>query len=94
MIWLILPRRYEVWPDHLRIVFPVWRWDIPFDTISAVKPARWWATYGYNGVRFATSPGSAIEVRRRDARLFGRPNIIISPADRDGFIHACERAAR
>jgi hypothetical protein len=85
LILLILPRRFEVWTDRLRLGFPLWRWDIPFDTIDGARPARWWEPYGGIAVRFATSPGKAVVIERLGRRFF-RPNFVVSPEDRDEFI--------
>jgi hypothetical protein len=82
LIWLIVPRRYEVLPDRLRIVFRAFRWDVRYDTVRDARPAAKWMAYGYWGMRFATSPGNTVEVRRVSPRLFGRPNLIITPYDR------------
>ncbi len=86
LIWLVLPRRYEIWPERLRIVFPVWRWDIGFDTVASAHAASWWQPFGYAGLRFATAPGQAIVVERRGPNLLWRPNLVISPADRATFL--------
>ena len=85
LIVAILPRRYEVWPDRLSLVFPLWRWNIPFDTVGAVRKAVWWEAYAGMGMRFATSPGQAIVVERHQPHLT-RPNLVISPEDREELI--------
>ena len=86
LLWLILPRRYEVWPDDLRIVFPLWRWRIGFDSIERVETAKVWQPYGFWGIRFATNPAQAVTIYRKDARLLGRPNLVISPENKDAFL--------
>jgi hypothetical protein len=92
-IWIILPRRYEVWPDRLRIVFPLTlHWDLGFDTIASPRVARSYEPYAYNGLRFATAPGQAITLERRGQRLLGRPGIVISPVDREAFLKQLEQA--
>src|SRR3954453_9210044 len=56
VIWMVLPRRFEVWRDRLVIVFPVlFRWSLPFDTIERVEVAKWWHAYGFMGARFASN---------------------------------------
>ena len=92
LVWLIIPRRYEVWPDSLRIVFPAFQWDIRFETIEGVRETSWWEPYAFAGVRFATSPGQALVVLRREPRWFGRPHIVISPQNRRDFIEVMRRA--
>jgi hypothetical protein len=86
LVWAILPRSFEVYDDRLVIVFPAWRWDIGLETIEGVKDARWFQPYAFSGVRFASAPAKAVELRRRDSNLFKRPNIIVSPDDRDLFV--------
>ncbi len=86
LLWLVLPRRYEVWPDSLRIVFPLWRWRIDFDSIERVETSKVWQPYGFWGIRFATNPAQAVTIYRKDARMLGRPNLVISPESREDFI--------
>jgi hypothetical protein len=87
LIWVILPRRYELWPGKLSIVFTLgWAWNIPYETISTVRPAKLWEAFAFFGVRFATSPGRAIVVMRKAPGMFRRPNIVISPQNRDRFL--------
>jgi hypothetical protein len=69
----------------LAIAFLFGRWQIPLDTIAEVRKAETWKAFGYLGVRFATSPGASLEVRRVDSRLT-RPNMIISPEQPDEFL--------
>ncbi len=86
MIWAIVPRKYEVYDDRLVLVFALWRWNISIDSIEQARPASWWKSYGYFGVRFATAPGKAVELRRRGGSSLSRPNLIISPEDREFFL--------
>jgi hypothetical protein len=86
LFWLILPRRYELWPDRLRLAFAAWRWDIPYDSIEMVREGRWYEAYGFMGVRFATAPGQTVVVLRRNSNLFRRPDLVISPEGRDEFL--------
>jgi hypothetical protein len=87
LIWLLLPRRFEIWRDRLVIVFPVLvRWNLHFDTIESVEAAKWWHPYAFMGVRVASSPGKSVDIMRREPNLLRRPNIVISPDDRDRFI--------
>jgi hypothetical protein len=93
LIWLLLPRRFEIWDDRLVIVFPVLaRWSLPFETIEAVETARWWHAYAFMGVRFASSPGQSVDIIRRRPNLITRPNIVISPHDRAEFIVLVKQA--
>ncbi|HEX5369627.1 MAG TPA: hypothetical protein VFY10_09475 [Dehalococcoidia bacterium] len=86
LIWLIIPRRYEVWPDSVRLVFPLWRWRIQFDSIERIETAKLWQPYGFWGIRFATNPAQAVTIYRKEARILGRPNLVISPERRDEFL--------
>ena len=90
----ILPRRYEVWPDRLRIVFPIRGWDIRYEGIETVRAGRWYEAYGFAGLRFATAPSQTVTVLRHNANLLTHPNLVISPADRDEFLRQLERAMR
>lgn len=92
LIRLVLPDSYEVWPDHLRIAFPFGSWRIPFDTVDAAVEARWWEPYGGFAVRLATAPGQSIVIRRRNANLLRRPNIVISPHERVSFLPCLQSA--
>ena len=86
LLWLILPRRYEVWPDSLRIVFPLWRWRIAYESIERVETSKLWQPYGFWGIRFATNPAQAVTLYRKNARLLGRPNLVISPENKEIFL--------
>jgi hypothetical protein len=92
LVWLIVPRRFEVWGDHLAIVFLVGRWKLAYDSIEAVVAAKWWHPYAFLGVRLALSPGRAVDVMRRGANLVTRPHVVISPRDRQEFLEGCDRA--
>ncbi len=80
LIWAILPRRYEVWPDRLRIVFPLFGWNIDYAGIETVRPGQWYEAYGFMGVRFATAPSQTVTILRHNANLITHPNLVISPA--------------
>jgi hypothetical protein len=93
-IFLLGPRRLEVWPDRLVIVFVLWRWRLAFETVAEARPARTWSAIGYWGVRLSTGPAASIEVRRVQANLLRRPNLIISPEGRDEFLYVMHEAMR
>jgi hypothetical protein len=94
VIFLVVPRRLEVGPDSLVIVFALWRWRLPFETVVDVRPANTWSAIGYWGVRLSTAPAASIEVRRVESSLLSRPNLIISPEARDEFLRVLEEALR
>jgi hypothetical protein len=93
LIWLLLPRRFEVWPDRLVIVFPLRvRWSLPFETIAEVKPAKWWHAYAFMGVRFASNPALSVDIMRVAPSVWKRPNIVVSPDQRAEFIEPVNAA--
>jgi hypothetical protein len=92
LIWPILPQRYEVWSDRLSLIFPLWRWDLALDSIANVRAATRWEPFAFAGWRFATAPGKAVTVERRDANMFTRPSVVISPEDRERFLEAMHAA--
>jgi hypothetical protein len=93
LIWLLLPRRFEIWRDRLVIVFPVlMRWDLHFETIESVEVAQWWHAYAFMGVRLASSPGKSVDIMRHEPNVLRRPDVVISPEDRDKFIERSNEA--
>jgi hypothetical protein len=92
LLWFILPRRYEVWPDRLRLQFPTWGWDILYEGIATVRAGRWYEAYGFAGVRFATAPSQLVTILRHRSNMLRRPNLVITPRDRDEFLRQLHRA--
>jgi hypothetical protein len=93
VIWLVIPRHFEVWRDRLVIAFPVLvRWNLPFETIASVEIAKWWHAYAFMGVRLASNPARSVDIMRIGHNVFWRPNIVITPEDRDGFIERVNAA--
>jgi hypothetical protein len=87
VIWLVLPRSFEVWGDRLVIVFPVlFRWTLPFETVATAREAKWWHAYAFMGVRLASNPGMSVDILRVEPSAMRRPNLVITPEDRDEFI--------
>ena len=77
MIWLMIGTHYTVDHNTLRIAAGPFRWKVPVDEITAVEATR--------------SPLSSPAMSLDRLRLrYGRKNrcILISPADRDGFLRA------
>jgi hypothetical protein len=87
-VWAILPTRYELSRTHLGLVFPWKTWRVSLDSIESARAGSWWEAYGYFGMRFTTRPGQPVVIRRRHPNLFTRPNLVISPEDRDEFLRA------
>ena len=86
----ILPRRYQIYQDRLRIVLgKPFAFNISFDTIKEARPAGGSTALVYGGIRFATSAKSVVEIVRSKGL-----NIVISPANRDAFLEQLSQALR
>jgi hypothetical protein len=90
VFWLVMPRRYEVWPDKVRVVlgWPM-SWSIPMATIAEARPASAVTSYVYWGFRFATRLKTAVEIRRSKGW-----NFVVSPNDRDEFMRVVMETAK
>lgn len=78
----IMPRRYQIWSDRLRIVLG-WPFalNVPLEDIAEAREASGWAALGRRGLRLAPSTtGVVVIVRRRGL------DVVISPSDRDVFL--------
>ena len=84
----ILPRRYQILSDRLRIVlgrpFAI---NIALTTIREARPAGGMVTMAYWGVRLATSTKSVVEIVRYRGLDF-----VISPAHREEFLTHLKQA--
>lgn len=89
-IWLVLPKRYELYQDRLTLVFPLFRWHIAIDDIAGQRRAHTLEAYAFYGIRFATNPGRSLVIRRKKARFWGT-GWVISPEDVEGFAAALDR---
>ncbi len=78
----VLPRRYQLFKDRLRIVlgypFSV---NIPLSTIKEVKSVSGSKAFACWGIRFATSSKNVVEIIRRKGL-----NVVISPTNRETFL--------
>ena len=86
---LILPRRFQVFDDKLRIVLgggPL-AINIPLSDITDIKPRTGIKAFVYAGIRFATSDGNTIEVIRNKSL-----GILISPTNVDRFMEQLNQA--
>jgi len=84
----ILPRRYQIFRDRLRIVLGrPFAFNIPFSAIRDVRSASGSKAFAYGGLRFATSSRSVVEIVRHKGL-----NLVISPANRDAFLEQLGRA--
>ena len=86
---LILPRRFQIQNDKLRIVLgggPL-AINIPFNDIKEVKPRTGIKAFIYVGIRFATSANYTIEIIRHRGL-----NIVISPTNDAEFMKQLDQA--
>jgi hypothetical protein len=82
LFYFIMPRRYQIYNTKLRIALGgPFGMDIPLSTIKEAHPAPASYTFGYWGIRFATSSRSVMEIRRHKGW-----NVVISPSDREEFL--------
>ncbi len=87
---LIMPRKYQVYSDKVRIVLGgPFAWNIPFTTIREVRPASRASAFAYNGVRFATSSRGVVEIRRSKGC-----NVVISLSNKDVFLEQVRTAMK
>jgi hypothetical protein len=88
LFWLILPHRFEIYADRLRVVLGgPFAFNVRLAEITAVEvlpPARAFVT---SGLKFATDAGTALRISRRD-----KLDISLSPRDRDEFIRVLQEA--
>jgi hypothetical protein len=87
LFWTILPRRFQIYEDRIKIVFgaPL-SINIPFQNIAELKAAPSSKAFFYWGLRFATSMESMVEIVRRNGL-----NLLISPRNGDTFIEQFNR---
>ena len=76
MVWLLLGTHYTVDRGTIRIVSGPFRWKVPIDEITSVEATR----------NPLSSP--ALSLDRLSIRYGKRRRIMISPADKAGFLKA------
>lgn len=76
MVWLLLGTHYTVDRGTIRIVSGPFRWKVPIDEITSVRATR----------NPLSSP--ALSLDRLSIRYGKRRRIMISPADKAGFLKA------
>ena len=88
LFWLILPKRFQILRDRLRIVLggPL-AINIPLSDISEVKSRTGIKAFIFGGIRFATSANHTVEIIRHKGL-----NMVISPANDDEFIKQLNQA--
>ena len=82
LFYFVMPRRYQIYSTKVRIVLggPLGM-DIPLSTIKEARPAPSSYTFGYRGLRFATSSRGVVEIVRSRGW-----SVVISPSDRATFL--------
>ena len=87
---LVMPQKYQVYNDKVRIVLGgPFAWNIRFSTIKEVRTAPRASAFFYNGVRFASSSSSVVEIQRSKGC-----NVVISPSDKDVFMEQVHMAMK
>lgn len=84
LYWTILPRRYQIMEDKLKIVLGgLFSFSIYFDDIDIAREAK---GFIHIGVGFATSVNRLEIVRRKGMR------VVISPRNQDLFVQNLNKA--
>ena len=88
LFWSVLPRGCQIRSDGLRVVLG-WPFalNVPYDTLSEVRPAGTIDALAYPGLRFSTSVRTPVEVKRSRG-----VNIVVSPEDRQQFLEEVNRS--
>ncbi len=88
LFYLIMPRRYQIYKDRLRIVFgrPL-ALNAKLSTIAEAKAVPRRRVFTYSGLRFATSTKTVIEITRPKGF-----SMVISPTNREVFLRQLWRA--
>lgn len=87
LYWAILPRKFEIHEDKLKIVLGFMSYSIPLKEIAGVRRAENWKALTYKGLRFATSIKNLVEIRKKKGL-----SIVISPQNPQIFIENLNRA--
>ena len=88
IFYFVLPRRYQIYQDKLRIVLgaPL-AINIPLSTIKEARHSSGFKAFFYFGVRFATSSRNVLEIVRRRGL-----NYVISPQNSEFFLDQLNQA--
>ncbi|MEM0303464.1 MAG: PH domain-containing protein [Archaeoglobaceae archaeon] len=89
LYWAILPRRFEIHEDKLKIIFGFFTYSIPLQDVAEVRRAESWKAFAYKGLRFTTSIGNIVEIRKKKGI-----SIVISPSNPDLFIEFLTNALK
>lgn len=83
--WLVLPTRIAVFQDKIRIKYGRFYWNVRFDTIESIKPAK--------GIPLLWSNSSVTSYRNQIAIIRkGKMDIRLSPDGRERFLDHANRA--
>ena len=90
LFYAIMPRKYLIYQDKLRIVLgKPFGMNIPYSTIKEVKHSSSIKAFIFGGIRFATSTRYIVEIARNKGM-----NYVISPQKGDTFIEQLNQAIR
>lgn len=90
LFYFIMPRKYQIYQDRLRIVLgEPFGINIPLSTIKEVKYSSGIKAFVFSGIRFATSIRNVVEILRNRGS-----NYVISPQNSEIFITKLEQAMR
>ena len=88
LIWCILPKRFLVYEDRLKIVLGgPFSYTIPFRDIITVRQATKDMAWIYWGIRLGTSLKFQVEIERKNGL-----GVIISPSMENKFIEQLNQA--
>ncbi len=83
LFFAIIPRRYQILEDRLKIICGLLRITIPFDEIRSLELKPSYHIYGsFQALRFGTGTGEKVIVIRRRRGL----SILIQPMDTRRFL--------
>ena len=83
--WLVLPTKINIHQDKIRIKYGQFYWNVRFETIESLKPAKGMPPVWSNSS--VTSYRNQIEIVRKK-----KMNIRLSPDNRDQFLDRANRA--
>lgn len=89
LYWAILPRRFEIHEEKLKVIFGFFSYSIPLKEVAEVRKVESWKAFAYKGLRFTTSIKNIVEIRKKKGI-----SIVISPTNPDLFIEFLKNALR
>ncbi|MCS7144966.1 MAG: PH domain-containing protein [Archaeoglobaceae archaeon] len=87
--WAILPRKYEIHDDKLRIVFGIFSYNIHIKDIAEARKLETKKAFIYKGARFNTSIKNIVEIRKKKGA-----SLLISPSNPEIFIEFLNKAIK